>query len=294
VNKHKLCTEKETEEDMKSKDSLDPAIEKYVQEIITYYALHKRDMLPWRKTYSPYHVLVSEIMLQQTQVQRVIPKFLLWIKKYPTINALSRATLKDVLTLWQGLGYQRRAKALLLIAQSKNTVFNKRRLPTREELLLEPGIGAYTASAIMSFAYNIFDYPPLETNIRTAIIHFFFRNETMVTDKQLIEVLQKLALHSDVKSLGARDWYLALMDYGAYLKSQSISYNTRSKGYKKQTPYEGSLRKLRAETLFAIIHNKEIPKDKRVKEILSSLEKENFIIKRGRLYYPVDQVLSKE
>ncbi len=245
--------------------------ETFAREVLEWYQVHGRHTLPWRKSITPYKILVSEIMLQQTQVVRVLPKYELWMKKYPTLISLSQASLQEILVLWQGLGYQRRARALLTIAKTQT------KLPkSYQELLALPGIGEYTASAMMAFAYNTFEHM-LETNIRTALVERFHNKKSAITDEVLKKDLKILIELPEVKKCGAREWYCALMDYGAYLKAGGISHNTKIAGYKKQTAYEGSFRKLRAETLFAITHNKALPIDARVPMVLTELKKEGFI-----------------
>jgi A/G-specific adenine glycosylase len=244
----------------------------FIKTILRYHTSHGRHTLPWRKSISPYKVLVSELMLQQTQVNRVIPKFNLWIKQYPTMTSLKQASLSDILRMWQGLGYQRRAKALYEIAQKVKT------LPKTYEGLCDlPGVGPYTASAICAFAYNGFSYPVLETNIRTALIEYFHMNKKTVDDETLYADLERLEKSMTVKKIGARVWYGALMDYGAYLKSVRISHNHKVKGHTKQKPYKGSLRELRAKALFAITHKETLPNDKRITSVFEALMKEGFI-----------------
>ena len=246
----------------------------FVKVVLDYYEKYGRNDLPWRKSITPYKVLVSEVMLQQTQVERVIPKYRDWLKSYGTLNKLSCASLGQILTLWQGLGYQRRAKALLTIAQTTKL------LPKTYDKLLElPGVGEYTASAVMAFAYDDFSHVVLETNIRTVLIEYFYPKKRVVTDESLKELLALLQEQKAVRVLGARHWYYALMDYGSHLKSKSISHNKKSATYKKQTKYKGSQRELRARTLFAITHGDSLPKDERLEIVLGELLKEKFIKK---------------
>lgn len=211
-----------------------------------HYEAQGRHALPWRRTKNPYRILVSEIMLQQTQVERVIPYYTEWLKRFPTIRTLSQAPLADVLIAWQGLGYNRRAKALWEAAQ---TVMREYRgvLPSSpEELQQLPGIGPYTANAVAAFAHNQ-DVVFVETNIRTAVLYHFFPGEHVVADTQIIDVLRK-ALPKGKSRL----WYSALMDYGSYLKQQGIRLNARTKGYTKQAPFKGSNREARGAVLRAL------------------------------------------
>lgn len=183
-------------------------------------------------------------MLQQTQVERVIPFYKKFIKQFPTAKKLAAAPLSGVLKAWQGLGYNRRAKMLqqaakkLACAPSFRTRFN---LVKRLGAL--PGVGPYTACAIAAFAFNkniVF----VETNIRTAIIHHFFMGKKKVSDIAIEKVLVKV-LPKD----RAREWYSALMDYGAHLKRSGISHNARSTKHTKQSKFSGSLREARGAIL---------------------------------------------
>lgn len=251
----------------------------FIKRVLMHYKRHGRHDLSWRTSITPYRILVSEVMLQQTQVSRVKEKFLLWMKTYPTLPSLGRAEFKDVLVLWQGLGYQRRAKALHEIARKE------KQIPKTFEKLLElPGVGTYTAGAVCAFAYNMFVHPLLETNIRTALIETFHKRKTSVSEKQLFHDLVRLETSLVVRKVGARVWYYALMDYGAHLKANNISHNKKVKGYAQQSPYKGSLRELRAKILFVIAHEKTLPQDKRKSEVLEALIKEGYIEKRGRTY----------
>lgn len=254
-----------------------------IRTVVTHYNLHGRHDLPWRKKITPYRILVSEIMLAQTQVPRVIPKFALWMKRYPTVNALSQSTLQEVLILWQGLGYQRRAKALLSVAEMLEE--GSRRIPKSfHELLTLPSVGTYTASAVCAFAYDTFAHPLLETNIRTVLIEYFHQDKETIDDATLYQDLARLEKKVEVTTMGARNWYYALMDYGAHLKQMSISHTTRSVTYRKQTPFKGSPRELRAKVLFAITHQDAIPKDPRTQHTIDTLLKEEYIVKKGRTY----------
>lgn len=200
-----------------------------------YYRQHGRKM-PWRDDHGFYAVLVSELMLQQTQVARVIPKFHEFMQRFPTLEKLAGAPLADVLIAWQGLGYNRRAKYLHEAAR----MIAQEGIPqSREALIALPGIGANTAGAIMAYAYNqpvVF----VETNIRTVYIHEFFHGESGVDDKDIIEAVRQ-TLDTD----RPREWYWALMDYGAHLKSRSLGSITSSRHYTKQAKFDGSLRQAR-------------------------------------------------
>lgn len=210
-----------------------------------YYRLHGRHDLPWRKTHDPYRVLVSEVMLQQTQVERVIPFYTNFLKKFPTARSLGRAPLSDVLKSWQGLGYNRRAK-LLQAAATELTRFDLVKTP-RSNLVTElenlPGVGSYTARAVAAFAYNQ-DAIVIETNIRTAVIHHFFPKKKKVSDAEIEKILRRVLPKGK-----SRQWYSALMDYGAYLKKSGVRLNQKSIHHAKQSRFAGSPREVRGAIL---------------------------------------------
>ncbi|NCB02186.1 MAG: DNA repair protein [Spirochaetia bacterium] len=210
-----------------------------------WYESNKRNFI-WRDTIDPYHILLSELMLQQTQTERVVPKYNLFLELWPTLFDLSEASLVDILHAWKGLGYNRRAKALHTIAKESER-YNYT-LPDNEDFLLSlPMIGSSTSSAILSFAYEKKSLY-LETNIRRIIIHHFFDSCERVRDKEIIKILSELIeIQHDFKN-----WYYALMDYGVALKKQGINPNTRSFHYKKQSPFENSNRQVRSTLLFII------------------------------------------
>jgi A/G-specific adenine glycosylase len=211
-------------------------------------------------------------MLQQTQVERVVEKYSIWLHKYPSLDDLRRASLSEVLIDWKGLGYQRRAKSLLAIALECDE------LPCEyQDLLALPGVGRYTASAVMSFAYNVNGFPLLETNIRAALVYSFFNDKGLVSDDSLYAVLHMLEMKKYPQDMGARVWYYALMDYGAHIKKIHGSQNEKSLHYRKQTTFKGSIRELRAKILYAIAEESETPEDERSDKVLSQLVKEGFI-----------------
>lgn len=195
--------------------------------------------MPWREDTRPYFVLVSELMLQQTQVSRVIPKFQAFIAKFPDEATLASASLADVLTQWQGLGYNRRAKYLHEAAKMIVRDFAGAFPTTRDQLLELPGVGKNTAGAVQAYSFN---QPALfvETNIRTVYIHHFFHDQSAISDAQILE---KLAATIDQEN--PRVFYQALMDYGTWLKANGVRNNASSKHYKKQAPLKGSVREVR-------------------------------------------------
>ncbi len=249
---------------------------KFISTVINHYKKYGRHDLEWRAKITPYRILVSEIMLQQTQVERVKQKFSLWMKDYPTLKDLSMSSFEGVLMLWKGLGYQRRAKSLYAIAKTVQ------KIPTTFEGLCElPGVGVYTASAVCAFAYDQLSHPVLETNIRTTLIEAFHQGEVKIHDGVLHDDLTRLSSYRIVRNNGARIWYYALMDYGAHLKKLKISHNKKSKHYNKQTEYKGSRRELRAKILFAVLHKEKLPDDSRTSEVIFDLIKEGYIKQKG-------------
>jgi A/G-specific adenine glycosylase len=194
---------------------------------------------PWRDTHDPYHILVSEIMLQQTQADRVVPFYKNFLKRFKTVHALARAPLKDVLTLWSGLGYNRRARFLHEAAKRIVEVYKGDTPSTYEALRTLPGVGHYTAAAVLTFAYNE-KMVVLETNIRTVLIHYFFSSKHNVPEGELEKVLTKLLPKS-----GFKEWYGLLMDFGAHLKKAVGNKNKQSRVYQKQGSFKGSRREVR-------------------------------------------------
>ncbi len=250
-----------------------------------HYEEHGRHDLPWRKTHDPYKILVSEVMLQQTQVDRVIPYYETFLRAFPDAKALARAPLSRVLRLWQGLGYNRRAKMLHSAAKEivRLGAF-PRTIDAIEEL---PGVGPYTARAVAAFAYDT-DSVFIETNIRTVLIQHFFKGEKIVSDKDIEKML------AAVKPEGrARDWNAALMDYGSFLKRNGIRTNARVKGYAKQSTFKGSSRQMRGMllrkllagpmTADALLSGGAREDEVRIKSALASLVKDGMVeLKRGK------------
>lgn len=244
--------------------------------------------LPWRKNVNPYRVLISEIMLQQTQVERVIEKYRQFLSAFPDFHALAGARMPELLAVWSGMGYNRRALSLLSLA--KRVVAEHRgRLPsTLDELLSLPGIGKYTAGAVMAFA---FDKPVvfMDTNIRRVYIHEFFHDRNGIHDHELMPFVEQT-----MDAVNPRKWYNALMDYGAMLKRQQVNPNRRSAHYTRQSPFENSNRQVRGKILKLLVQESPLSAaqivkracadPERVKNNLVQLEKEGFIKKKGRSF----------
>jgi A/G-specific adenine glycosylase len=258
-----------------------------------YWEVHGRHILPWRKTNNPYYILVSEVMLQQTQVERVAPFYRGFVKKFPTPQKLANAPLAEVLKSWQGLGYNRRAKRLQQAAQQFVVEgFNRTRSGSWPDLIQKlerlPGVGPYTARAVAAFAYNV-DTVFVETNIRTAIMYHFFPKHRKVSDPEILGVLTTI-----LPKGRSRDWYAALMDYGAYLKRSGIKVNAQSKHYLKQSKFVGSIRQARGAILRALVHGSrtetqllklmDVDRVEQLRAALSALLLEGLIEKRGKTY----------
>lgn len=244
--------------------------------------------MPWRQDTRSYYVLVSELMLQQTQVSRVIPKFKAFIAAFPNEQMLARASLADVLIVWQGLGYNRRAKFLHDAARKIMTDFQGNFPDSQEKLMQLPGVGKNTAGAILAYSFNqpaIF----IETNIRTVFIHHFFAKSIAVSDK---EIEQKLIDTLDYEH--PREWYWSLMDYGSWLKASGVRTNAQSKQYKKQSQLEGSVRQMRGKILQVLSVTPEleykllkqaVKADERFEIALTSLQADGLISRANTQIY---------
>jgi A/G-specific adenine glycosylase len=203
--------------------------------------------LPWRATSDPYHILVSEIMLQQTQVERVVRKYEPFLKAFPDVWSLARADLRDIMAAWQGLGYNRRALALQRIARRLTADFDGRLPAEVDTLRTFPGIGEATAGALAAFAYNqpvVF----IETNIRRVFIHCFFPGRSGVRDREILPLVDQT-----LDRVQPRTWYYALMDYGTMLKRAAPNPNRRSAHHQRQAPFADSDRQIRGLILKALL-----------------------------------------
>ncbi len=203
--------------------------------------------LPWRGIDDSYGVLVSEVMLQQTQVKRVLGRWEAFMALFPTIDALAAADASAVLSQWQGLGYNRRALALKRTAETCAERFGGRLPESYDELLRLPGIGPATAAGVRAFA---FDRPGvyLETNVRTVFLYELFSDRDGVADKELVPLVRASCPQTDV-----RGWYYALLDYGAHLKATVGNHARRSAAYARQSAFEGSRRQKRAEVVRIVL-----------------------------------------
>ena len=218
--------------------------------------------LPWRRTYDPYAIWISEVMLQQTQVSRVDGRWQRWLERFPTVDALAAAAPSDVLEEWQGLGYNRRALSVHRAAQAISEaggVFPQ----DPKELVKLPGIGPATAAGIRAFAFNLHGVY-LETNVRTVFLHELYPQAEGVPDSELVPLVELTcpasvtgAADAAATELTPRSWYYALLDYGAYLKKTIPNPSRRSKSHVKQSRFEGSHRQKRAELLRVLLAHKD-------------------------------------
>lgn len=257
------------------------SIESFKLFIWDFYHTNKRSFA-WRNTHDPYAIVVSEIMLQQTQTHRVEQKYEQFLATFSTFDDLAQASLHEVLSAWQGLGYNRRGKYLHEIAQ---IVVHEHggQVPCFPDQLIDfPGIGAATASSICAFAFNL---PTvfIETNIRAVFIHEFFRNRVDVHDKELLPLIA-----ATVDQDNPREWYYALMDYGVFLKKQVSNPSRKSKHHTKQSSFAGSDRQIRGAIIRLLVQHRELfiheivdllgADSLRVAGIIEQLAQEQFII----------------
>jgi len=260
-------------------------VEVFRQAVIASYRANPRPM-PWRETRDPYRILISEIMLQQTQVERVKTKYAEFLAAFPTLTALAGAPLPQVVGVWQGLGYNRRALALKRCAREIVERFAGRFPATIQELESLPGIGPYTARAVAAFAFGTAE-AFIETNIRAVFIHFFFHDRDKVDDREIMPLVAATLDRTD-----PRTWYYALMDYGAMLKQNHPNPGRRSAHHARQSRFEGSNRQLRSRMLRSIMAQPGITAGALAKLLgaepevvrgnLEAMQREGFLGKWGR------------
>jgi len=255
--------------------------------ILSHYQAHGRD-LPWRETTDPYRILVSEVMLQQTQVERVRTRYPGFLAQFPDFESLARAPQSDLLLAWQGMGYNRRALSLKKTARLVVDDYNGN-LPADVGILKTfPGIGHATASAICAYAFNM-PVVYIETNIRRIFIHFFFQDREGIRDDDILPLVEQTLYREN-----PRKWYGALMDYGTVLKARTKNPNRRSASYTRQSRFEGSDRQIRGKVLALVLEEGVITGEEvaariagdagRIERILGDLEKEGFIAEEGGAY----------
>src|SRR3989344_763181 len=258
-------------------------IKKFQEEVWTHYKTYARNDLPWRLTKDPYRILVSEVMLQQTQVSRVIEKYKAFLIRFPNARRLAEATLTDVLRMWSGLGYNRRAEYLKAAAEVIVRGYGGRVPKAAIVLQKIPGVGPYTASAVRIFAFNEPDVL-IETNVRAAIIHGFFADTLNVRDRAVLVYAEKAAEGQD-----PRDWHWALMDYGAHIKKVHKNPARRSAHYTRQSKFEGSPRQVRGRVIRVLAHEqltvRQLQKElegvaeKNIEQVIAGLQKDGLIKK---------------
>lgn len=262
-------------------------IKKFREEVLRNYTANGRDF-PWRQTRDPYCIFVSEVMLQQTGTERVRAKYPVFIERFPDFARLSSASLSDVLPVWQGMGYNRRALCLIRSARVVVEEFRGALPRSADDLVKLPGIGRATAASIAAFA---FDAPTvfIETNIRTVFIHFFFPKDARVHDRDILPLVEATLV------IGRpREWYYALMDYGVMLKASRDNPGRRSSHHRKPPRFEGSTRQLRGKVLRALTQGKALTAHElaieaqadsdRLSACIERLRKEGFIAEEEGRY----------
>ncbi|TAN39747.1 MAG: A/G-specific adenine glycosylase [Nitrospirae bacterium] len=248
-------------------------IQRFRDLVYGHYKEHRR-ALPWRRTRDPFRILVSEVMLQQTQADRVIGKYRDFTERFPDIRTLAEAPLAEVLMAWQGLGYNRRALSLHALAQTLRHTSRGRVPDNSDKLQALPGIGRYTAAAVLAFAWNrpvVF----IETNIRTVFIHFFFHDKPGVSDREILPLVAETLDTSD-----PRAWYNALMDYGVMLKKEFKNPARRSAHYQRQSPFKGSDRQIRGLILRLILEKGGMTMQRLLKQLGPDVTRSQAIIRQ--------------
>lgn len=255
--------------------------------IYRYYQGSGRD-LPWRKTNNPYYIFISELMLQQTTVERVLKKYPEFIKTFPDFSSLYTSSLKDVMSMWSGLGYNRRALALKKSAHMVIDDFGGELPADPGKLIALPGVGKATASALCAFAFN---YPAVfvETNIRAVYIHIFFDEKDTIKDSSLLPLVD-----ITLDRTNPRHWYYALMDYGVVLKKMYKNPSQKSAHYHRQSPFEGSNRQKRSMIVKSLLAHPQLTESEisnllnqapeEVRKNLVQLEKEGMIKRKEDTY----------
>ncbi|TSC67469.1 MAG: A/G-specific DNA glycosylase [Parcubacteria group bacterium Gr01-1014_66] len=262
------------------------SLKNFQKTVWAYYYAHKRSF-PWRATRDPYRILISEIMLQQTQVERVLQKYDMFLARFPDFESLADATQKEILGIWQGLGYNRRALFLHSLAQIVREQHGGV-LPSDPDLLdALPGIGRATAGAVAAFAFLV-PVPFIETNIRRVFLHFFFPRILRVEDKKIL-----LCVDATLDRENPREWYYALMDYGAMLgNKEKINPNRRWAQYCIQSRFAGSDREIRGKIIRLLIAAPGLSREMlshllaeppaRIRRIITALKKEGFLSNETR------------
>ena len=248
-------------------------IERLREKVFAFYRGNKR-RLPWRETTDRYAVLVSEIMLQQTQAERVVRKYLEWLRRFPDTRSLAGASLKEVLTYWSGLGYNARGQRLHRCAKIIVSDYAAQVPSSPEELICLPGIGVYTSRSIPIFADNR-DIATVDTNIRRIYIHELGLTENIGAG-ELLNLAEAVLPHGK-----SRDWHNALMDYGALCLTGK---KTGIRPLTSQSKFEGSRRWYRGKIVKDLVRAEEMQLQElterygdKVGDILAELEKDGLV-----------------
>lgn len=250
----------------------------FQKKVLSYYKKHKR-ALPWRLTGDPYAIIVSEIMLQQTQTERVINYYEKFLRKYPTVQSLAAASLPEALALWSGLGYSRRLLNLIKMATVVANEMGGEFPRSRKELKQLPGIGEYTSAAVLAFWLNK-KSPVIDTNIRKVYSIEFPEFSTLSLREQ------EKFVYDFIPAGKSRIWNNALMDYAKQFKG------VKTPGTKKQTPFKGSEREVRGKVLKILLHSggctieqlTALIADERLGKVIEDLITEGFIQARKGKY----------
>jgi A/G-specific adenine glycosylase len=257
-------------------------IMRFQKKVFLFYKKNKRD-LPWRKTTDPYKILLSELMLQQTQVKRVVVYYEKWIARWPTIHTFASAALPEVLQMWMGLGYNTRAISLHKTAKKIVALFDGDVLRAMQQYKELPGIGKYTSHAVRIFSTNA-DLVTVDTNIRRIFISEFDLPEN-ISEHELWLLAEKC------RPVGkSREWHNALMDYGAlYL----TAHKTGIRPTTQQTQFEGSNRQIRAQILRHVLEKpmtgKELTQTLKIDQgrlgpILEKMINQHILMKKNNTY----------
>jgi A/G-specific adenine glycosylase len=267
---------------VRSKTIPQEKIKRFQQKVFWFYQHYGRQ-LPWRNTTDPYQILVSELMLQQTQVPRVVPYYEQWIVRWPTLDALASASRKDVLKAWIGLGYNTRAVNLHKAVQKIAAEFDGDVIAAMNQYKEIPGVGRYTAHAVQIFSTNA-DLVTVDTNIRRIFIAEFHLAEDLSTRE--LWVVAKACLPRG----RSREWHNALMDYGAL---HQTAKKTGIRSTSQQSQFDGSDRQMRAAVLrfllsgpssFDAIQRVVRGEERRLKKILGKMVDEELLVMQKKCY----------
>ncbi len=271
-------------------------MEGFVDRVLASGREHYRDF-PWRRTRDAYEVLVSEVMLQQTQAQRVVRHYEEWLASFPTLEALAVAPLEAVVRLWQGLGYNRRALELKRLAEQVVAAHEgagaqgPAHLPDDEAALRAlPGVGPATAAGVLAFAYGRYA-TYLETNVRAVVLHELLADRDSVPDREIVPLVAAAARCAERRGIDARTWYHAMLDHGAHLKATLPNPSRRSSHRTRQSAFEGSRRQKRARLLRAVLETPGVGLDElahmlgldagETLDVLEALTNDGFLVRRG-------------